>query len=134
MSYQSPIEIIYKQMRTQFEDNVYKAIQDYGIVVDKDELIKALQYDRDQYEKGYADALSEDKWISCEERMPEDMENVLVWFEYFRYGNHNRPYQTHGLSYAFRGNWSGFINGQSGWQGLKIIAWRPLPGKPIWSN
>ena len=55
--YQSPIEIITRQMRTQFEDNVFKAIQDYGIVVDKDELIKALQYDRGQYDKGYADGL-----------------------------------------------------------------------------
>ena len=51
--YQLPIEIIYKQVRTQFEDNVYKAVRDYGIVVDKDELVKALQYDRGQYEKGY---------------------------------------------------------------------------------
>ena len=41
--YQSPIEIITRQMRTQFEDNVFKAIQDYGIVVDKEELLKALQ-------------------------------------------------------------------------------------------
>ena len=55
--YESPIEIITKQMRTQFEDNVFKVIQDQGIFVDKDELVKALQYDREQYQKGYADGL-----------------------------------------------------------------------------
>lgn len=72
--YQSPIEIITKQMRTQFEDNVFKAIQDYGIVVDKEELIKALQYDRNQYEKGFADGMlaRKDEWISVEERLPEN--------------------------------------------------------------
>ena len=74
---------------------------------------------------------NENKWISCKDRMPNDMETVLVWFEYFRYGNHNRPYRTYGLSYAFRGNWSGFINGSSGYRGLKIFAWQPLPDKPI---
>ena len=74
--------------------------------------------------------MNDDKWISPKDRMPADMETVLVWFEYFRYGNYNRPYQTYGLSYAFRGNWSGFINDTSGWQGLKIIAWQPLPDKP----
>ena len=79
--YQSPIEIITKQMRTQFEDNVFKAIQDYGIAVDKDELIKALKYDRDQYEKGYADGRLHraEEWISVEERLPKQWENVLIF-------------------------------------------------------
>ena len=79
--YQSPIEIITRQMRTQFEDNVFKAIQDYGIAVDKDELIKALQYDREQYEKGYRDGLLHrvDEWISVEERLPENGTKCLVY-------------------------------------------------------
>ena len=53
--YQSPIEIIMQEMQTQFDGEVFKATQAYGINVDKDELIKALQYDRDQYNKGFAD-------------------------------------------------------------------------------
>ena len=81
--YQSPIEIITKQMRTQFEDNVFKAIQDYGILVDKEELIKALQYDRDQYEKGYADGMlaQKDEWISVDERLPDFDGRVRKWGE-----------------------------------------------------
>lgn len=59
--YQSPIEIIEKQMRTEFDDNIYQAVQMYEISVDKDELIKALQYDRDQYNKGYVDGLAKAK-------------------------------------------------------------------------
>ena len=79
--YESPIEIITKQMRTQFEYNVFKAIQDYGVVVDRDELIKALQYDREQYDKGFADGMlaRKDEWISVDERLPKQWEPVLIF-------------------------------------------------------
>ena len=53
--YKSPIEIFYGQMRTQLENDVIKAVQNVGVNVDQNELIRALKYDRDQYEKGYAD-------------------------------------------------------------------------------
>lgn len=53
--YESPIHIIYGQMQTQLEGDILKAVLSYGINVDKEELLKALQYDRDQYEKGYED-------------------------------------------------------------------------------
>ena len=55
MSYQSPIEIMYQGFKTKLEGDVMSAIHSYGVNVDKDELIKALEYDRDQYRKGYAD-------------------------------------------------------------------------------
>lgn len=72
----------------------------------------------------------DDNWIIPSERMPDDFEKVLVWFEYFRYGEYNRPFQTHGISYTFKGEWSGFVNGESGWRDLRIIAWMPLPAPP----
>ena len=59
MSYKSPIEIICENMKSQMENGVYSVVQSYGINVDKEELIKALQYDRDQYRKGYEDAQAE---------------------------------------------------------------------------
>lgn len=66
-------------------------------------------------------------WISCEDRLPKDHVKVLVWFEYFRFGTYNRLFQTIGISYMHNGKWSGFVNGESGWTQLKIIAWQPLP-------
>ncbi len=66
--YISPIEIIQvpvefnntimraeKQLNKEIEEQVYKAVAQCEIVVDKEELIKALQYDRGQYVKGYQD-------------------------------------------------------------------------------
>lgn len=55
MSYKSPIDIIYGETLTSFEEGVYKAVQKCGINVNKEELIKALEYDRSQYDKGYLD-------------------------------------------------------------------------------
>lgn len=53
LGYESPINVIAKQLRMEKEANIVKAVQEYGIDVNKDELVKALQYDRNQYEKGY---------------------------------------------------------------------------------
>ena len=53
--YKSPIETIKTEIQKQFEDDCIKAIQSYGFIVDKEELVKALNYDREQYEKGYSD-------------------------------------------------------------------------------
>lgn len=57
MSYKSPIEIIYGEMTHKLENEVFTAVQNIGINVDKDELIRALAYDRDQYHTGYSDAM-----------------------------------------------------------------------------
>ena len=72
----------------------------------------------------------EQRWILASERLPENFEEVLVWFEYFRYGDFNRPYQTIGISCALNGEWSGIVNGSTGWRDLRIIAWMPLPDAP----
>lgn len=55
MSWESPIEIIVNQIESAWMDETFRVIQKVGINVDRNELIKALQYDRKQYEKGYED-------------------------------------------------------------------------------
>lgn len=121
--YKSPIEIIQKQMRTQFEDNVYKAIQDYGIVVDKDELVKALKFDRGQYELGYRDGCRcrhEGIWFSVDDILPEEDQCVLVYAK--------GVITT--LDYDGDGRWCD----EYGWnttQGWGITHWQPLPDAPI---
>lgn len=64
--WESPIEIIKTDIQTHHEEMVMEAVLSCGINVNKEELIKALQYDRQQYEKGYEDAKAErkkGKWI-----------------------------------------------------------------------
>ena len=53
--YESMIKAIQQQARVHMEDEVMSAVQRVGISVDKEELIRAIKYDRGQYEKGYAD-------------------------------------------------------------------------------
>ena len=53
MSYKSPIETIVDEMALIAENGVYKAVQNVNIDVNKEELEKALRYDRDQYVEGF---------------------------------------------------------------------------------
>ncbi len=53
--YETPIKLIKQQMETEIEGMVLRAVQRVGVDVDKEELIRALEYDRGQYEKGYRD-------------------------------------------------------------------------------
>ena len=53
--WESPIKQITTEMQFMYENECMKVVQGFGFDVDKEELIKALQYDRKQYEKGYAD-------------------------------------------------------------------------------
>ena len=62
--YESPINIyeltrdIQQKIKQDQEEKVMECICEYGINVDKEELIKALNYDSNQYEKGFNDALN----------------------------------------------------------------------------
>ena len=70
MSWESPIEIIVNQIESAWMDETFRVIQKVGINVDRNELIKALQYDRNQYEKGYVDGMND--VIRCKDCMNYD--------------------------------------------------------------
>ena len=67
------------------------------------------------------------KWIPCSERLPEDYVDVLVWFEYFRYGDYNCMYAAHGIGNYSKEYNSWTINHETGWKDLHVFAWMPLP-------
>lgn len=52
-------------MRNLIESEIYKAVMNVGVNVDKEELVKALQYDREQYQKGYKDR--DDQLVRCKD-------------------------------------------------------------------
>lgn len=73
-----------------------------------------------------ADAMPTD-WRMAHESLPPNGEYVLCWYEYFRFGEYNRMYQTFGIGYQFNGNWGGEVaQGQK----AKVLAWIPLPKPP----
>ena len=65
--YESPIQVnlmegyekFKREMDEMIGDEVYKHVLNLGIQVDKEELEKAMLYDRHQYLKGYRDGLAE---------------------------------------------------------------------------
>ena len=57
--YQSPIQQIVSDISMKMENDVCTAVQNVGIYVDKEELIKALRYDREQYSKGYSNGYAQ---------------------------------------------------------------------------
>lgn len=66
-------------------------------------------------------------WVLTDEKLPPEGQDVLCWYEYFRYGAFNRMYQTYGIGFQFNGNWGGEVaNGRS----AKVLAWMPMPEPP----
>ena len=84
--YKSPIEIIHdiqSGLVMQTEDGILKAICKVGINVDRNELIRALEYDRDQYAKGYADGKAEaTQWIPCSETVDIPDHEIIACDKY----------------------------------------------------
>ena len=79
-----------------------------------------------------SDALAADvgpvvHWVLTDKKLPPEGQDVLCWYEYFRFGAFNRMYQTFGIGYQFNGNWGGEVaQGQK----AKVLAWMPLPRPP----
>lgn len=58
-TYVSPITVELRQIQRKLDNFILNEIRKYDVKVDKEELVKALKYDRNQYEKGYADGKKE---------------------------------------------------------------------------
>lgn len=83
MAYSSPISIyqetqreMLNEIRKNFESEIMAIVQTKCVInIDKEELLKALQYDREQYEKGYQDgkmnAQKTGQWIDTREQYGE---------------------------------------------------------------
>lgn len=66
-------------------------------------------------------------WVLADEKLPPDGQDVLCWYEYFRFGSYHRMFQTYGIGYQYNGMWGGeVVQGQK----ARVLAWIPLPAAP----
>lgn len=84
--YESPITLnttdISSQIRELLDGRLmYEVQQTIGYDIDKEELIKALRYDREQYQKGYEDGRKDNEWIPVSEGLPDDFTTCYVTVE-----------------------------------------------------
>lgn len=135
--YKSPYSVsiseeIAKEIVEGFDAFVMKATVGANITVDKDELIKALRYDRDQYAKGYGDGYQDGKrdaleWISVEDALPKN--ELETYWVYTSVGSQHSCRWTNnqfGLGVSDKWGWSIFDIPQY----TVITHWMPLPGSP----
>lgn len=93
--YKSPIDTFIGEVQETFENAVYKAVQNIGVNIDKEELKKALAYDRGQFELGYSAGREsrEREIVRC---------NDCVWYDKRRsYANNNILYECRNLKNYF---------------------------------
>lgn len=74
-------------------------------------------------------ACKELRWIPVEEALPEAdgyglSETVLVWYEYWRYGDYDCPWQTYGLGKYLELDKYWSVEGANP---TRVLAWTPLP-------
>lgn len=136
--YESPIRLLVQQLETsireQQEKQIFEAVQKCGVNVDREELIKALAYDRAQYAQGYSDGRADaQRWISVEDEqkpmhghdylcvctLPDDPEHKFVFIS-VRWWN-----ATTGNGYVDRPHFS-----DEGMEGMIVTHWMPLPELP----
>ena len=123
MGYKPPIDagiyaddVSYK-IGEMYDGAIMEAVLKVKVDVDKEELLKALEYDRGQYEAGYEQGRKDAKatWIPCSERLPEGYEEILMCD---KQGNISTGGYCGG-EHPFEDNYGYYMD--------EVIAWQPLP-------
>ena len=77
--YKSPIEIMCGDVKMQMEGDILKIVQSYDINVNKEELLNALQYDRNLYQKGYDDGYADGLYKTNSIVLCKDCKHCMLW-------------------------------------------------------
>ena len=95
-AWKSPINMITSDLMSEIhrviedeqEKFLFEACRNVGFDIDKEELAKALNYDRDSYKKGYETGYQKAKselWIKAIDSLPEDGQEVFIYDSFDRY-------------------------------------------------
>lgn len=105
-------------------EEIIDDLKEEGIIEDNERGHRVVEIIRSHMDEAKdINVPSNDGWISVDERLPGEWQKVLVWYEYFRYGEYNRMFKTYGIGWQFDGHWSGDVSGTK----ARCIAWHPLP-------
>ena len=127
--YESPITLNIADISSQIREAqaghlMYEVQQAIGYDIDKEELIKALNYDREQYQKGYKDGRKDNEWIPVSKRLPSRDEYIKN-NGLFIVSDGNRSYSEWFDAYDKQ------KFGEPTMCGFRVdycvIAWKPLP-------
>lgn len=73
-----------------------------------------------------AEAEAESKWVSVDDRLPKNFEQVLVW---------TTVCTTASYAYYAQNDWLYFTNSENFWlktqPHIKVLFWQPLPSPPL---
>lgn len=130
--YESPISIVYRRIEQEtndaIENAVYKAVLETGVGVDKHELTRALAYDRDQYNKGYADGEADaaPKWISAKDKLPDQNGDYLI---HYRFKKQSKGKGFYSVCFYERTCEKPHFHNE-GYCGMYVTHWMSLPEPP----
>lgn len=126
--YEEFIRVRIRELDSKIEEGVMSAVKEIGVDVDKDELIKALQYDRDQFRKGYKAGIeaAQMAWHDAKKELPADPDVlVLVIVDgVFHKKGFIDAYQLA----TYCGEW--IIEGYEEWGNPNVKYWAGLPEPP----
>ena len=148
MSYNSPITIfsgpdsqdtIFKCIAQSIEDQqntiIYEHVEKIGIDVDKEELLRALKYDRGQYQQGHFDGFFEGMqaaapvWKPTADGLPETKGLYLATVRRLvidpKFGTECYP-DSHEIVFFNGRDFSADIDTVDG-HFVRVLAWMPLP-------
>lgn len=66
----------------------------------------------------------DNSWTKVEDGLPDEFEEVLCYYEYYRYGDYNCMYRTYGVGYMSKLDDEIFWNGDVSGHKLRVIAWK----------
>ena len=73
-----------------------------------------------------ANGVTVQRWIPVTERLPEEYESALCWYEYYHWSQ-DKILPEYEIGYIVNGRWAGEV---STGKDCKVLAWMPLPEPP----
>lgn len=72
----------------------------------------------------------DNSWTKVEDGLPDEFEEVICYYEYYRYGDYNCMYRTYGIGYMSKFDGKVFWNGDVYGSKSRVIAWKKFNRYP----